>query len=62
MSMIKQEFDAVTDRLGLPRIDDIIPSPAELVREVGAPTPGEVARRVVGDVKGKIHGIKGRMF
>jgi hypothetical protein len=62
MAMIKAEIDAATDALGLPHIDDIVMPPASVVREVGLPTPGELVRRVVGDVKGKVHGLKGRLF
>lgn len=51
----------VLDVLGLPQIDEVIPMPADVAKEIGVPTPREIIMGIVGDVKGKAQGI-GRRF
>lgn len=51
----------VLDVLGLPQIDEVVPMPADVAKEVGVPTPRDVILGIVGDVKGKAQGI-GRRF
>ncbi len=49
------------DVLGFPQIDEVFPMPADVAKDMGIPTPGDVLKGFAGDIKGKTQSI-GRRF
>lgn len=62
MALIENEVNDWLDKIGMPRPHDVCPTPAEVCSQIGIPTPAEMVRRVMGDVKGKVGSLKGRLF
>jgi len=49
------------DVLGLPQIHEAIPVPADVAKEIGIPTPGDIIKGFADDIKGKAQSM-GRRF
>jgi hypothetical protein len=61
MAMIDTEINALADKLALPHPEDLAITPAQVFQKLNLPTPGEIVRRVRGDVMGKIDHVKGKI-
>lgn len=44
----------VADALGLPSIDDIIPAPADVAKDLGIPTPDNIADAIKSQLRSKV--------
>lgn len=48
----------VLDDLGLPSIDEVVPMPAEVARDLGLPTPDNVFGNIKSGVRSKAQGLR----
>lgn len=53
-----QPIALVCDVLGLPQVLDVLPMPADIAKDFGVPTPGDLLAPVLENVKSKVHSIR----